>query len=253
MTVPQRYSVVIICNNEEATIGQCIQAAKQVSNDIIVVDSGSTDNTPSIVKASGAHFFEYEWKGYSANKNFGNGKAKNDWIISLDADEVMDNELISIIKNLKPSKGTVFQLNSLVNFEGQWIRHSGWFPVWKHRIFNKQEVAWNDSLVHEDLSPLEDKKIVKLNGVLLHYSFKDKEDHLKRIETYAKLRAQEWIQKKKSPSILKRFFGPSFRWFRTYILKLGLLDGKAGWYISANNAKMIRKQIQFFDQLKSNR
>ena len=245
------FSVVIICNNESRTIKDCILAAQRVSEDIVVVDSGSTDGTQGIAKSLGARVFDYEWKGYSANKNYGNEQAENDWIISLDGDEVMDEELIHLLQKLSPQSRHVYRLNSLVNFGGKWIRHSGWFPVWKHRIFNRKEVSWNQALVHEDLGPLEDMTIISLNGLLHHFSFKDIEDHQERTERYAQLRVREWMEKGKGPSLIKRIFGPSFRWFKTYIIKRGFLDGKMGWYISCSNARMIRRQIQIYDHIKS--
>jgi glycosyltransferase involved in cell wall biosynthesis len=245
------FSVVIICNNESRTIRNCILSAQRVSDDVVVVDSGSTDGTQEIARSVGARVFDYEWKGYSANKNFGNEQAKHDWIISLDGDEVMNEELIHILHNLIPQARHVYRLNSLVNFGGQWIRHSGWFPVWKHRIFNRKEVSWNQALVHEDLSPLEGMTIVSLKGLLHHYSFKDIEDHQERTERYSQLRVREWLESGKGPGLLKRLFGPSFRWFKTYFLKRGFLDGKMGWYISCSDARMIRRQIQLYDRIKS--
>jgi glycosyltransferase involved in cell wall biosynthesis len=243
---PDIFSVVIIARNEEKHISACIEAAQQVTHDIVLVDSGSKDRTIELASQAGARVFPYEWKGYGANKNYGNQQALNDWIISIDGDEIISPQLIKSINRLKPVNGHVYKLNSLVNYAGTWIKHSGWYPRWKHRIFNKKECRWNDALVHEDLEPLNDKVIHALQGDLLHYSYSSYEEHKIKVLDYAELQALQWVKNNKSPSLLKKLFGPYFNFLKTYVLQLGFLDGQAGFHIAKMNALLSKAQIEKF-------
>ncbi len=243
------FSAVIIANNESAHIEEVIAAVAQITDDIVVVDSGSTDNTVELARNAGARVYEKNWEGYGVNKNFGNKKAKYNWIISIDGDEVLSQELIQTLQSLRPQTNHVYQLNSLVNYCGKWIRHCGWYPRYKKRIFNKQEVSWNHAQVHEDLEPLSGKKLVKLTGDIWHYSYDSFPDHYQKIINYARLKAARDIQYGKSPSAWKRIFGPAFNFFKTYILKLGFLDGKEGKQIALMDALMTKLQVKYYDQL----
>lgn len=240
------FSVVIIARNEEKHISTCIEAAQQVTQDIVLVDSGSTDRTIELATKAGARVFPYSWKGYGANKNYGNQQAFHDWIISIDGDEIMSKNLITTLTELKPLDGHVYRLNSMVNYAGTWIKHSGWYPRWKHRIFNRKECRWNDALVHEDVEPLDNKIIKSLKGDLLHYSYSSYEEHKNKVLEYADLRAQQWLKNNEAPSFLKRSFGPYFNFVKTYILQLGFLDGSAGFHIAKMNTLLSSTQIKKF-------
>ncbi|NNF35887.1 MAG: glycosyltransferase family 2 protein [Saprospiraceae bacterium] len=246
------YSVIIIARNEAKHILASIESAFKVTDDVVVVDSGSSDDTVTIAKKAGARVYEYGWHGYGGNKNFGNQQAKNDWIISIDGDEIISPALIDTINQLIPENQTVYQLNSMVNYAGRWIKHSGWYPRWKHRMFNRKECKWNDALVHEDLTPLDDKKIIRLKGDLLHYSYSSISEHKDKVKEYAHLKARKWIEQGKRPSIGKRYLGPFFNLLKTYVLKFGFLDGKAGWTIARIDATMAREEISQYDRLIKN-
>jgi glycosyltransferase involved in cell wall biosynthesis len=243
------FSVVIICRDEARTITSCINAAKRLSHDIIVVDSGSSDGTDLLAQEAGATLIRHAWEGYGANKNVGIRAAAHDWIISVDADEVMNEDLILYLSTFVPERGTVYQLNSLVHLEGQWVRYSGWHPVWKNRIFHKRDQRWNDAAVHEDLTPLANAAIERLPGLLLHYSYKDRADHQQRMHKYAALKAEVWYKSSKGPGLLKRWLGPSFRAFQSYVIKQGWRDGDIGRYIATSNATMMRLAIKAYDDL----
>ena len=251
MNSKHNISAVIIARNEEQYIKQCIESILPITGDIIVVDSGSTDQTIQIALDAGAQVIESPWLGYGATKNLGSSKAKFDWILSIDADEVLNNTLQQSIINLSREKNTIYQINSLVNYAGQWIKHCGWYPVWKSRLFNRTETSWNLDPVHEDLITGTKHSIKRLDGKLLHYSYDSKEEHEYKTTHYGKLKSQKWIENNKSVSVLKRLLGPSFRFFKTYIIQLGFLDGKAGYHISKVNAKMIRTAINHYDHLKT--
>ena len=181
-------SAVIITKNEAANIQRCIGALQQVVSEILIVDSYSTDQTVTIAEEMGVKVIQKEWKGYGPNKNFGNRLATYDWILSIDADEVLSAELIQTLQNLVLDQRQVYAVNRLVNYAGHWVYYSGWHPDWKIRLFHKSAVQWDEeALVHEQLIIPTTKTVTPLEGVLYHYSYKSKADHWNRIEQYANL------------------------------------------------------------------
>ena len=243
-------SAVIISKNEVDHIEACIQSLQPITDDIIVMDSGSNDGTIALAQSMGAKVYETTWQGYGPTKNHGHAHAKYDWIISIDADEVLSQNLIEEIQALHLTHQTVFAFDRQNFIQQKKIKYSGWSPDWVHRIFNKQEVQWNDNLVHEKLIIPDHFKIQRLRSKLNHYSYSSMEDYASKIEKYASLKAQSWLNNDKSPSLIKRYFGPFFKGFKAYILKGGILDGREGWLIAKMNKDLVRKQIQYFDKLK---
>ncbi|MCB0520807.1 MAG: glycosyltransferase family 2 protein [Lewinellaceae bacterium] len=245
----QPISAVIITFNVADTIGACLAALRQVCREILVLDSFSDDGTVEICKEMGARVVPHQWLGFSQTKNLGNEMATHDWILSIDSDEVLSDELIATLRNLSPEEGKVYSLDRLTNYCGNWIRHSGWYPDWKVRLFNSKQVHWQGDFVHETLAIPSDFQELRLKGKLFHYSYKDSDDHLRRIEKYARLSAQEKFQKGEKPSWLKMYLSPLARFFKTYFLKMGFLDGRAGWIISTRNAYMIRLRYRMLNEL----
>ncbi len=242
-------TAVIITHNVADTIRPCLAALKLVCNEILVLDSFSDDGTIEICEKMGVTLVPQEWLGYAQTKNVGNDMAKNDWILSIDADEVLSDELVAVLQKLKPEDGKVYALDRLTNFCGKWIHHSGWYPDWKVRLFNRQHVRWQGDFVHETLAIPADFQEVKLQGKLFHYSYKDSEDHYRRMEKYARLSAQEQFQKGKRPTFAKLYLSPPARFFRTYFLKKGFLDGREGWIISIRSARMVRQRYRILKKL----
>ena len=245
------YSAVIIAKNEAYTIAKCILAVKKITDDIIVVlDDRSDDQTESIAFSHGAKVYKKPWEGYSKNKNFGGEKAENDWIICVDADEVINDTLAANIKHLNPSADSVYLMNIQTYLGDYPVRYCGWFPDWNIRLFNKKVMRWNDNYVHEKLVSDVPLKRVKIQGKIDHFSFRD-EEHMKlKYDYYAGLRADEWKKAQKSPPLLKRCFGPYFRFFRTYFLNLGILDGQAGFIIAKNEYYLKKNELKYFFQKK---
>ena len=243
-------SVVIIAKNEEANIGRCIQSCLSISDDILVMDSGSTDNTKKIATELGARVFETDWLGYGATKNKVNALAKYDWILSLDADEALSNTLIQSILNTDFQSNNIYQLNRITSIGGQWIKHSGWHPQYLPRIFEKSQTKWDNAQVHERLIIPKHIKRHTLKGNLLHYSFRDFPDLNQRLSHYSKLKAKQWIQENRRISILKFYFGPLARFLSNYFFKLGFLDGIAGYKIAIEEARMISKALEYYKKSK---
>ena len=242
-------SAVVITYNVAATIGACLEALLKVCDEVLVLDSFSNDATVEIAKQLGARVLPQEWLGYAQTKNAGNDLAKNDWILSIDSDEVLSDELINSLKKLQPQNGCVYALDRLTNYCGKWIYHSGWYPEWKIRLFDKKAVKWQGRYVHESLLVPEAFRVEKLKGKLYHYSYLNKKDHLLRIKKYARLAAQERFEEGIKPSLPKMWFSAVARFFKSYILKKGFLDGREGWLISWRSAYMIRLRHYFLKQL----
>lgn len=242
-------SVVIITKNEAKNIKRCIVSALKISNDVIVIDSGSTDDTISIAKSCGAKVYENNWIGYGPNKNLGNRMAENDWVLSLDADEELDHELISCIHHLELKENTIYTVNRITQLGNTWIKHSGWHPLFLPRLFEKEKVSWNDSPVHESLIIPKKFNIVKLNGLCLHYSFDSKEDFENRLKKYARLKAKMWAQNRKQLNWFKKTFGPFGRFLTVFLFKRGILDGRIGYYIAKEEAKMVATAIITYKEM----
>jgi len=232
-------TAVIITKNEASNITRCLVSLQSVAEEILVIDSGSEDDTIDIARRLGARVVQTEWKGYAQTKNFGNNLASNDWILSIDADEVISPELSTEILNLKFTVGEAYRFNRLNNFFGQWIKYSGWFPDWKTRIFDRRNAYWIGEYVHEKIKFSEPTRIKNMEGLLYHYSYQSHEDHWNRIDLYSTLSAAELFANRVKPSWIKQKGGPVFRFFKTYFLQKGFMDGKAGWTISKRAARTV--------------
>ncbi len=230
--------VVIITKNEERNIGRALDSVSKIADEIIVVDSYSTDQTKAICEKKGAHFVQTEWKGYSATKNFANRLSKYAYIFSLDADEAVDKDLEKAIlaEKSKGFSGT-YSVNRLTNYCGKWIYHSGWYPDKKVRIFPKEKTKWVGEFVHEELEFSEIFSRQELPGHLEHYSYYSYTDHCARADKYSMLTAQKMAAKGKSASVLKPYISAIGRFISMYIIKRGFLDGKMGWKIAAISAQ----------------
>jgi len=235
-------SAVIITKNEAANIARCLQSLQTVAEEIVVIDAFSTDDTVKIAQELGAKVIQTKWEGYSQNKNYGNEIAKYDWILSVDADEVLSPKLISNIRALKLQESHIYSINRLNNYCGQWIKHCGWHPDWNNRLFHRKTTKWKGNFVHEKLAFSSNIRSIRLKGLLYHYSYQNSADHWQRIERYAELSAQQLFQDGKKATFLKLWMGPIARFIRTYFIKLGFLDGKAGWTISVRTGFLVRKK-----------
>ena len=246
-------SVVIITHNEEKNISRCIENAKRVSDDIVVVDSGSTDNTVSLAERVGARVFTRQWNGYSAQKNFGNQQTRNNLVLSLDADEVVSEELATSIKEALKNyqTGTLFEVNVLSRFENRFIYHGGWYPDWHTRIFEKNKTSWNNIDVHEKLQTNVPAKKVKLKGNLFHYTAPDKLLFREKMRSYAMLFARNRFEKGISYGIFKKYMSSAFRFSKEYIFKMGFLDGRAGWKVAWENALYTFLKYKYLENLNS--
>lgn len=244
-----KISAVVITYNEAANISACIAALQKAVDEVLIIDSKSQDQTVSIADSLGARVVETDWKGYTDTKNWGNSLATHDWILSIDADEVLSDELIASIQSLSLAEDEVYALDRLTNYCGQWIKHSGWYPEWKVRLFHRQHTQWEGAFVHERLKHSKSLRVAKLSGKLFHYSYKTSQEHLERINKYAKLSAMELHSKGRKSNFLKRWLSPAFRFLKTFFLKRAFLDGKNGWIISIRNARLVHLKYTILQRL----
>jgi glycosyltransferase involved in cell wall biosynthesis len=228
-------SAVIITFNEEDNISSCIESIEQIVDEIIVVDSFSTDKTVEIAKRySKVKCYSQKWLGYVEQKNYANSLTTFNTILSIDADELLSQQLkesILKLKELDENLLKVYEVSRLTNYCGSWIKHCGWYPDKKIRIFNKQSVKWQGELVHETLALLENIEIIHLKGDLLHYSYNNTSSHLQQLDKFTTLTAQEAHNKGKRTNLLELYFRPKWKFLRDYIFKLGFLDGYAGYQV----------------------
>jgi glycosyltransferase involved in cell wall biosynthesis len=243
-------SVVIITYNEEKNIERCIKSIVDIADEIIVIDSNSKDKTKEISHKYNVNFLNREWEGYSKAKNFGNQKVTSDYILSLDADEVVSQELLKEIKRIKPKLNGFYKFNRITNYAGKWVYYCGWYPDAKVRLFPKGEAEWDGDFVHEVLVCNPQIKIHYLKGDLLHYSYNNITDHLTRIEKYSSLHAEKMFAQGKTTSLFKLIFSPVFKFVNDYFFKLGFLDGKTGFnicFISAKAVYLKYKKLRLID------
>jgi glycosyltransferase involved in cell wall biosynthesis len=223
-------SVVIITFNEEKNIGRCLASIQGIADDIVVLDSFSTDATESICKRSGVNFIQRKWEGYSATKNFANQQAKYNWILSLDADEALSEALQrSILEIKKQDAQKAFKFNRLTNYCGHWVKHCGWYPDTKVRIFDRRTTQWEGS-IHEKLV-VKGAEPQQLKGDCLHYSYYTIEEHYRQSDKFSTLSAESLYATGKNASVLKLVFSPVVKFISCFVFKLGFLDGTAGYTI----------------------
>lgn len=227
-----KISAVIITKNEEKSIERCLRSIEKIVDEIIIVDSNSTDGTESKVKAfKTAEFISHPWAGYSKTKNFGNTRARFDWILSLDADEELSEELQNSILETKNNLNGVYAFARLTNYCGAWIRHCNWYPDYKIRLFNRSKANWSGD-VHEQLEYDKNHTVCTLKGDCYHYSVNSIEAHLHKVNQYSSLWAKEAYLKGKRATIFQLIFKPPFSFFKTYFIQLGFMDGYYGFVLS---------------------
>lgn len=246
-----KISVVIITKNEERNILRCLNSVQDVADEIVVVDSGSTDDTAAICEKFGVKFVHQDWLGYSEQKNLANSLAANDWILSIDADEELSDELKQSIfkyKNNHIPHDMVFSMNRLTNYCGHWIRHCGWYPDRKIRLWNREVGTWEGE-IHETIEFSSPIKEIRLKGDLLHYSFATAQDYENQQFKFAKMRGQHYFMKGKKHASFYMVVSPIFSFIQHYFFQLGFLDGADGWHICRITAKATRLKYKTLKEL----
>jgi glycosyltransferase involved in cell wall biosynthesis len=231
-------SVVIITFNEEKNIARCLDSIKEIADDVVVVDSFSKDKTKEICLSKGARFIEHVFEGHIQQKNWAVTQAKYPYILSLDADEALDEKLIQSILQAKANwNKDGYYMNRLTNYCGHWVKHCGWYPDKKLRLWDSRKGEWRGINPHDKYELFEgDKNAGYLQGDILHYSFDTIDSHLKQIEYFTDISAKALFAKGKKPSFIKLYISPTAKFIESYFLKAGFLDGKYGFEICKNSA-----------------
>jgi len=220
-----------------------------VVDDVVVVDSGSSDDTLKIAQSRGARVIEPGWLGYGANKNLGNNYATNNWIINLDADEWLSPQLREEIKSLNLDRNRIYALDRKNLYNGKIIKYGGWSDDWVYRIFDKRIAQWNNSLVHEKLEFAREVSVTKLTHALMHESYTSVQDHVEKTKRYAMLKAKAMVDAGTPPSLMKRYLGSYFNALQSYLLQLGFLEGANGVTIAKMKSLYSREQIVQYDRM----
>ena len=239
-----KISIVIITKNEATNIVDCILSAKKISNDIIVVDSGSTDATVILAKKEGVKVESISWKGYGAARNTGAGLATNEWILSLDADERITGNLAGSVNALDLSDGNIIYGFRRLNFFGKtMIRHGTLRHDRVFRLYNRQHVKWNLVPVHEKLIG-ENIERVTIQSYVEHYGIRNATHYLQKKTGYAFLCALKYKQEKRRFIAALRLLSPVFNFVQAYIFQLGFLDKRIGFIVAKINAHYTSKKYQ---------
>ena len=246
-------SVVIITKNEAEMIGRSITMLRQLTDDIVVVDNDSTDHTIDISVENGCRVYQKSWDGYGANKNKGIALARYNWILSIDADEIPDADLLTSISRLKLDDcDTVYDIPFKAYYGDKPINFGNWGRDHHIRLFNRTRVKWSEPPVHETLVLPQNMRVQKLSGHLHHYSVKNVQEHEAKIVHYAQLSALKYQQNGKKASLVKLYLAPVFHFVKAYVFLLGFLDGKEGWNIARMAFKNTWLKYYYLDKAEQN-
>ena len=231
----QSLSVILITRNEAINIRPCLESVAW-ADEIIVVDSGSTDDTAVIARQIGAQVYEHDWPGFGPQKNRALGYASKDWVFSIDADERVTPELRAELEQaMREAKVDGYFCPRLSQFCGKFVHHCGWYPDYVLRLFKRGTARFSDSLVHESVLPT--GTTAKLKTPLLHYSYITADDVERKVEQYSTAAAKQMYQSGKRSNRMGAMLSAGWAFIRTYLLRLGVLDGSAGWNIARMNAR----------------
>jgi glycosyltransferase involved in cell wall biosynthesis len=226
-----RITATIITLNEERNIARAIESLR-CCDEILIVDSGSVDRTIELAENLGARVIDANWRGYAGQKNWAAEQAANDWVLSLDADEALSEALEAEIWSLKKSgpRFDAYTMPRLARYLGRWILHSGWYPDRKVRLYDRRKARWVGDFVHESVHV--DGRLGHLDANLLHFTCESLSEHIKTMERYTTLAAQELAARRIRVPLSRMLLAPAWTFLKTYLLQRGFLDGVEGLTIA---------------------
>ena len=227
-----RISAVIITFNEERNIVRCLESLIGIADEIVVVDSFSKDNTEEICKSFGVKFVQHIFDGHIEQKNWAITQATFPHILSLDADEALDETLKSSILKIKENwNHDGYSMNRLTNYCGKWIRHCGWYPDAKMRLWDSRKGEWGGDNPHDKYELVEGSSTKHIEGDILHYSYYSLEDHYRQVTYFTDILSKSQFKKGKKAPLIVLIFSPIVKFIKDYFIKKGFLDGKEGFTI----------------------
>lgn len=236
-----KLSVVVITYNEERNIGRCIESVREIADDIVIVDSYSTDKTEEICTKLGARFIPHTFYSHIDQKNWAITQAKYPHILSLDADEALSDRLKRSIMQVKANwKADGYYFNRLTNYCGKWIKHTTWYPSRKLRLWNSEKGAWGGLNPHDKFILVSGGQKKHIKGDLLHYSYYSINEHLLQLEKFSTIHANSYYKLGIRTNLVKRVLHTSWRFLNDYIFRLGFLDGRSGYIVSKLGAREVR-------------
>jgi glycosyltransferase involved in cell wall biosynthesis len=226
-----KITATIVALNEERKIARAIESLR-CCDEILVVDSGSVDRTVELAEKLGARVLDRAWKGYAEQKNLAAAEASHDWILSIDADEALSEALEGEIWNLKKNgpRYDAYTMPRLAQYLGRWILHSGWYPDRKVRLFHRHKARWVGDFVHERVEV--NGRLGHLESNLLHFTCDSLSEHLKTMDRYTTLAAEELVSRKTPIGLSHLILDPSWTFIKTYLVQRGFLDGVEGLTIA---------------------
>lgn len=234
-----KLSVAIITLNEEKNIGRCIDSVLAVADEVLVLDSLSGDATCAIAAAKGARVVQETFAGYIEQKNRALDLTTHDMVLSLDADEALDETLQKAIRKVKEGKAAAGYTMNRCNFYCEkFIRHGAWYPDRKLRLFNKTKARWGGTNPHDKVEFAAGGTLLHLPGDILHYSYHSIDEHIQQNNRFSTISAESYLARGKKTSLFKIVFNPCWAFFSGYILKRGFLDGFYGYVIARNVAHL---------------
>jgi glycosyltransferase involved in cell wall biosynthesis len=226
-----KISAAIITYNEERNIARVLESLR-CCDEIVVIDSGSNDRTVELATKLGAHVIDSVWRGFAGQKNYASEHCEHDWVLSLDADEALSEALEAEIWQIKKNgpQFDAYTMPRLAQYLGRWILHSGWYPDRKIRLFDRRRSKWVGDYVHE--SVLVEGTIGHLKSNILHFTCSSLSEHLKTMDRYTTLAAEQLVEQKKEIGWTQLALDPAWTFFKTYVLQRGFLDGTEGLAIA---------------------
>jgi glycosyltransferase involved in cell wall biosynthesis len=226
-------SVILMVQNEEENLGRCLESVSGIADEIVIIDGFSTDKTEEIAQKYHARFIQHKFEGHIEQRNISIKEAGFDYILVMDADEALSDELRKSILEVKNNwEYDAYTFNRLSSYAGHWIRHSGWYPDVKLRLADRRKIVWAGKNPHDEGFPLKGFTVKHLKGDLMHFTYQSIMDHYYRAYKYSEIMARAALDRGKKFSWIKLLLSPPFKFIRMFLLKRGYRDGFYGFLLA---------------------
>ncbi|RYY64789.1 MAG: glycosyltransferase family 2 protein [Chitinophagaceae bacterium] len=240
--MPNKFSIIIICKDAADGIDRTLNSVRGLTDDIVVYDSGSTDGTVALVENWGIPVHRGPWLGFGPTRRAATELAQYDWVFCLDADEWPGNLLTQELSSLEPVPGTAYRMRLRNHLGKRLIRWGSWGRDYRLRLFHRRECGWNDALIHEKVVPLQAVHIQTLRGSIIHSTARSIAEYRRKLDAYAPLVAEAYRRQGRKPTLFKQVFSPLAAFCKDYFLRLGLLEGVAGFQLAWAAAGYTRRK-----------